>query len=136
MQPLSLPHFAVAASLALSLVTATGACGSSSSESPIDAARADAPAGPAAAAVRCPATVAGEIDAINPQAKNYIPTSRTIRAGQVIRFNTVGDHTAKSRTNLFEVKEGSDTPCVQFNVPGTYEFFCVPHGFIGTIVVQ
>jgi plastocyanin len=122
--------------LVASLILPAAACGSSSSEGPADAARADAPAGPAAMAVRCPATVAGEIDATNPGAHNYIPTSRTIRSGQVIRFNTVGDHSAKSRTSLFEVKEGSDTPCVQFKVPGTYEFFCVSHGFIGNIVVQ
>jgi plastocyanin len=129
------PRLALAASLLL-LTCAATSCGASSDEGPADAARVDAPSGPAAVAVRCPGTVAGEIDAINPNADNYIPRSRTIRAGQVIRFNTVGEHSARSRANLFEVNERSDTPCVQFNVPGTYEFFCLSHGFIGSIIVQ
>ena len=126
--------------LLLTSALTDGAAGSlasctSSSESPADAGVDAAPL-PASVTVRCPATVAAEVDAINPAADNYIPMSVTIPKGGVVRFNIEGEHTAKSLPYVWEITRVSDTMCVKFNTTGTHEFFCNAHGFRGFVVVK
>lgn len=122
--------------LLCSLAALAGACKGEGDKVDAPPPVVDAPPGPPAAAVSCPASIAGMIDAVNPNADNYIPMTRTIRAGGVVRFNVMGEHSVKSNNNYFTVTATSDYPCVKFNVPGTYEFYCLAHGFTGSIVVQ
>lgn len=112
------------------------ACGGGSSETP-DAGPPDGPPGPAALEVDCPRTVAREITEItkstNPVTYDYTPNPATVRKGQVVRYRLSDPHTAWSSTGLFRV--GPGTGCVQFNQVGTYGFYCLPHGFQGSVTV-
>lgn len=124
--------------LAASLVLAAAACGSSSSdEGPADAA-VDSPPLPRVQMVKCPASVAVEITEVGPDAGpfNYSPNPARVNVGAIVRFRSRSIHMTRSlEPGLFEIEPGQ-TECYKFNTRETHTIFCVPHGFIGSIVVQ
>lgn len=110
-----------------------GACGASPPPADVDAAppAPDAPPPPAAENVTCPAIV--DVDVVT-AGQSYSPMVADVPRGGVVRFTMTGEHSARSTTNLFDVPFG-DTACVRFNLPGTYTYYCVAHGFTGSVVV-
>jgi plastocyanin len=89
---------------------------------------------PKAQEVNCTANVTKEVTTRdNPT--SFVPMSLTVTQGTVVRFKMGASHDARSSERLFTIAEG-ETKCVQFNLPGTYQFTCFPHGFTGNIVVQ
>jgi hypothetical protein len=88
--------------------------------------------------VLCPVAVAATITTTS---SAYVPPSTTINAGETIEFNPGGaphdmvSGTVASPDGLFATPTG-DTVCLQFNVAGTYPFFCSVHTFTGSITVN
>ena len=109
------------------------ACGGSTPPPDVDAAPPlpDAPPPPAAENVACPAVVDVEVVTAG---QSYQPMVANVPRGGVVRFTMTSDHSARSLTNLFDVPFGA-TACARFNAPGTYQYYCVAHGFTGSVVV-
>lgn len=119
-------------------VTLVAACGSSSSETPADAAT-DAPAAARVQKVNCPATVDVEITEIVKPSGNeydYSPNPAMIRAGGIARFKASAIHSTRSvEAGLFAI-DFQQTECFKFNTKETHRFYCTAHGFTGSIIVQ
>lgn len=69
-----------------------------------------------------------------------ITPDNTIGVGQVARFTMPGTHSAVSGPpgqpdGLFTVGF-NQTVCIRFNSAGTIPFYCNPHQFTGSLVVQ
>lgn len=67
----------------------------------------------------------------------YSPASATITQGQVVQFVMIqnSDHNVVSTTpNLSD--DFNMTDCKMFTQPGTFQFHCSVHGFMGSITVQ
>ncbi len=117
-------------------VTLVAACGSSSSETPADAAT-DAPARPRVEELDpCPASVAVEIKeiAIGQGQFKFDPNPATIRAGSVVKFNLSAQHNA-SAPKIFTTDYGRPS-CYRFNNKETITFHCQAHGFVGQLVIE
>ncbi|MEZ4369099.1 MAG: hypothetical protein R2939_22870 [Kofleriaceae bacterium] len=117
----------------LALLTMLAACGSDPAPGGADAAPA-ADAAPVAAAeeINCPATVAADVGVA---AGQYDPSAVTVAPGEVVRFTTSVEHSARAvDATLFDIPFGV-TACVRFNQVGTYGFYCTAHGFTGTVTV-
>jgi len=65
----------------------------------------------------------------------YSPTSTTVSLNTVVKFTMPIDHNALSNDGLFTAGFNADT-CVRFESLGTFRFHCVPHAFIGSVVVE
>jgi plastocyanin len=95
--------------------------------------------GPAAQMVDCTASVTKEIIAVkvDPMTNDYAPNPMNIPPGTTVRFKlqATPEHNARSSDGLFSIGFGQ-TECVKFNAPGTYQFGCTAHGFIGNVVVK
>lgn len=65
----------------------------------------------------------------------YSPASTTVALNTVVKFTMPLDHNALSNDALFTADFNTDT-CVRFESLGTFRFHCVPHAFIGTVVVE
>jgi plastocyanin len=123
--------------LVASLILPAAACGTSSSEGLADAA-VDSPQLPRVQRVNCPATVAVEITEVGtvPGPFNYSPNPARVKVGGIVRFRSGAIHQTRSvEAGLFEIEPGQ-TECYKFNTRETHQIFCLPHGFIGSIIVQ
>ncbi len=65
----------------------------------------------------------------------FSPVTTTVTVGTVVKFTVPLEHNAMSDDGLFSADFNGDT-CVRFDAPGTYRFFCVPHVFRGTVLVN
>jgi plastocyanin len=116
------------------------ACGGGDPPGSVDALAGDD--GPPSAVVEVtPCTgEAATVSAESAEAGSYSPPATTISQNQVVKFVMSGAHnvvphpTQPSDPNL-AVGFG-ETKCFRFTQPGTYTFFCQPHGFAGTVTVN
>lgn len=122
-------------SLALSLCLAA-ACGGGSSSSP-DAPVSGIDSAPAEVeVVACTGvTPAATVTVVNFQ---FSPSATTINVGDVVHLMPTASHPTASGSGgtpdgKFNV---SSDACLKFTKAGTYPFYCIPHGFTGTITVQ
>lgn len=117
----------------LSIVTITilslTACGSSDDDdivaidapAAIDAVAIDAPPGTMATVVDCPGlTPAAEVRF---QGDLLSTRAVTITTGQVVRFHSLGSHTAWHDQGLWAAG-GDESTCVRFDGAGAYGFYC------------
>lgn len=84
-------------------------------------------------------TCAGTEPTIATSGFAYSPNTLTINQGEAVKFVMPSSH------NVVPSTTGSDpglsvpfstTRCLQFNMTGTFGFFCGPHGFTGSVTVQ
>ena len=90
-------------------------------------------------AVTCPTTADAEVTtSVNGTA--YMPAATTVPVNAVVKFTMPSAHNVAPNT-----QSGSDpglsvnfgeTKCLKFTATGTYNFYCTPHGFAGTVTVQ
>lgn len=126
----------IAFALAFSLAAA--ACGGDSSSTP-DAAGSAIDAKPAEVeVVSCTGVTPVQTITVTAAPFAYSPASATINVGDVVHFSPTSSHPTQSGTGgtadgKFNV---SSDACLKFTKAGTYPFFCIPHGFTGTITVQ
>mgnify|MGYP003375408019 CR=1 FL=1 len=123
----------------LAAFTALAATACDKSGNSPDAATNDGKPRPAAQMIDCPNSVAAVITEVTlpnpPGGFAYSPNPAMIAKGKIVKFSLGPSHTAVSRKQYFDFREG-ERGCVIFNDPGTYDFFCIAHGFVGAIVVQ
>lgn len=75
-------------------------------------------------------------ETITTQGNSYSPNAVTIASGEIVRFTPQSGHNVESTEDgLFEVAFAGEG-CFRFDEPGSYGFFCTPHGFTGTVTVQ
>lgn len=66
----------------------------------------------------------------------FEPSSDTVSAGDVVRFDpSTGHDVASSQSGLFSVPLGGER-CFRFDRAGSFGFRCTTHGFTGTLVVE
>jgi plastocyanin len=70
----------------------------------------------------------------------YDPPNTTITAGQIVKFVMPAAHNVTPHPSMpsdpgLRVNFGQ-TKCLRFTEPGTFTFFCTPHGFRGTVTVN
>lgn len=70
----------------------------------------------------------------------YMPAATTITQGQVVKFEMPAIHDVNPHPTL-PTDSGlrvpfSSTKCFRFTAAGTFNFFCRPHGFAGSITVN
>jgi plastocyanin len=106
----------------------TAACGSDTKPS------GDSPGAATVQQVTCPGTPAAQIT-VAASGAAYMPTSASITQGQVVRFVMPAAHDVTSTTPGLDVRFGA-TNCLMFTAPGTFNFHCSVHGFMGTVTVQ
>jgi plastocyanin len=126
--------------VAMMLVTACGG-----KDDGGDGSGVDAPAGVDAAVATvvvvdpCPATPDAEVTT-DDATFAYMPKDTTIAQGQVVRFVTSSTHDVNPATNKPSdpgLKVGfNKMTCLRFTATGTFNFFCGPHGFSGSITVN
>jgi plastocyanin len=131
----------VCTSLAL-LIAATGAaCSSNSSPNPAnpDARTVDADTAPSVRTVTCPP---GSMPMVTTSdgTMMFSPASTTISAHGIVKFVTSSIHNvapnpAKASDPNLSVNFNT-TACLEFDKPGTFNFYCSVHHFEGMIVVQ
>ena len=117
---------------------ALAACGGSSEPPPPE------PDAPPSSALMEVTPCAGEAATVtaNPsdQATMYTPPMTTITMGQIVKFEMPAAHnvtphpTMPSDPNL-RVNFGQ-TKCFRFVQTGSFNFFCTPHSFRGTVTVN
>lgn len=119
-------------------LAALAACGSEESSGTIDA-----PSGVdgAAATVVEVTPCTGETATVTTDATfKYTPMATTINQGQIVKFVMDPSHdVAPSPTRPSDpgLRVGfGATKCLRFTQQGTFNFFCSPHGFTGTITVN
>lgn len=104
------------------------ACGGSDDDAPpatdapaIDAVEIDAPAGTAATVVDC----AGVTPAAEIRYDGDVLSARalTVARGGVVRFHSLGPHTAWHDQGLWSAS-GDEPTCVRFDGAGAYTFYC------------
>jgi len=71
----------------------------------------------------------------------YDPPEITIETGQALTFTNAGRiaHTATAKEGGFDtgLLEGGQSATIQFDDPGTFQYFCQPHPWMtGTIIVE
>lgn len=115
-------------SLLLTTSTALSAAACSDDPSPPDQ---DA-AALVAREVGCPAVVAATVTA---PGFAFMPSLVTLSPGDIVKFAMPASHDARSTDDLWDADFGGET-CVEFDTAGTYDYYCVPHGFTGQIVVE
>jgi plastocyanin len=115
------------------------ACGGSSGEPPDAAAPVDAvPA--TVVTVACPTAAVPTITASDGNDTSYMPRSVTIGVGEIVKFTMPRSHNVVPNTlgtsdPGLKVNYG-ETRCLMFTAAGTFGFYCSPHGFSGTVIVQ
>jgi len=114
------------------------ACGSSSSPTTPDAPVADA-APPTVRALTCPP---GDMPTVttSDSVTAYDPMTTTISAHGIVKFvmspaHDVAPNPLRATDPGLMVDYGR-TVCLEFDKAGTFNFQCLSHGFVGTIVVQ
>jgi plastocyanin len=122
---------------ALAALVLAACGGENSGGTPIDA----APDTTAAKvqAVTCPNTADATV-MTSTTVDAYVPMMTTVPVNAVVKFVMPGDHNVAPNTQTatdpaLSVGFG-ETKCLKFNASGTYGFYCGPHGFTGSIVVQ
>jgi plastocyanin len=90
--------------------------------------------------IGCPASPAATVMTVD-NVDAYSPMSSTISVNGIVRFVISGAHDVSPNpiggsTDPGLVVASGDTTCLQFTQAGTYNFYCSPHGFTGSIVVQ
>ncbi len=83
--------------------------------------------------VDCDTTTVAEI--ITTSGFAYSPMSVTINVGESVRFSPTSGHDVAGDGNAIDVPIAGEG-CYRFNTAGTYDFFCTPHGFTGSVVVE
>jgi plastocyanin len=70
----------------------------------------------------------------------FSPKSLTVKAGTTVTWTSDGNHTANSGTpptvdakGPIQAAYGFTTHSVTFDKPGTYKYFCQPHGSLGMV---
>lgn len=89
-------------------------------------------------AVTCPATVDATVTT-KPSGESYDPMMTTVPVNAIVKFEMPGDHHVAPNPTSGDpgLSVGfGETKCLKFTAAGTYGFYCTPHGFSGTIVVQ
>src|SRR5688572_30781066 len=86
----------------------------------------------------CPATPDATV--ITTGAFMYMPKDTTITQGQVVKFEMDPSHDVAPSRNMstdpgLKVGFGA-TKCLRFTTAGTFNYFCTPHGFTGSVVVN
>jgi plastocyanin len=71
-------------------------------------------------------------------ANKFVPAKLTVKKGTTVTWTSNGAHTANSGTpptvdkaGPIQADYGFTTLSVTFDKPGTYKYFCVPHGGLG-----
>jgi plastocyanin len=72
---------------------------------------------------------------------SYMPMATTITKDQVVRFTTSTSHNVAPNPSAAKTDPGlavgfNKTACLKFTATGTFGFFCMPHGFVGTVTVN
>ena len=93
----------------------------------------------AVAEVTCPSTPDATVTTTN-MVDAYMPMATTISVNGVVKFVMASSHNVTPNTitttdPAISVNFGQ-TKCLRFAQAGTYGFYCMPHGFSGTITVQ
>ena len=116
----------------VALLITLAACSDSSSNTP-DAAAATV------TTVTCPATPAATITAMD-GTNAFMPTGVSISVGQVVKFTMPGTHNVVPNplkpTDAGLQVNFNETKCLMFTKAGSFGFYCMPHGFPGTVTVQ
>ncbi len=90
-------------------------------------------------AVTCPTTADATVTT-SATIDAYDPMSTTVPVNAVVKFVMPAAHNVVPNTQTtsdpgLSVNFG-ETKCLKFTAAGSYGFYCAPHGFTGTIVVQ
>lgn len=115
----------------MSLATLTALVSAACSDAPPPPDQDDA-ATLVAAEVACPAVVTATVTA---PGFAFVPSVVTLSPGDIVKFAMPASHDARSNDDLWDADFGGET-CVEFDTVGTYDYYCVPHGFTGQIVVE
>lgn len=72
---------------------------------------------------------------------SFMPAATTISVGQVVKFTTSASHNVAPNPSAPKTDPGlsvgfNKTACLKFTAAGTFGFFCMPHGFTGTVTVN
>jgi plastocyanin len=122
----------------LALLIALAAC-SDSSSSTVDAAPPADAGAPTVTAVTCPGRTVPTISAVN-GTNAYTPTGASISVGQIVKFTMPSEHNVVpnplKNTDTGLNVNFNETKCLMFAKAGTFNFYCGPHGFTGTVTVQ
>lgn len=117
----------------LQALIVAGCGGGSESEPPMP----DAAPVPVVALSSCPSLVdATVVDAPT----MFVPTTTTVTVRGLVKLDINPEHFVIPHrtmpTDPVLVVARGETKCFRFDVPGTYNFVCGVHGFVGKIVVQ
>lgn len=90
--------------------------------------------------IGCPASPAATVMTVD-TVDAYSPMSSTISVNGIVKFVISSAHDVTPNpiggtTDPGLVVASDTTKCLQFTQAGTYNFYCTPHGFTGSIVVQ
>jgi len=130
-------------SLALVSMFVLAACGDDGGTSPADGPSQQDSAASSVAEVDC-ASVTPDATVVVSSATGtaaYDPMTTNISVNGVVKFTMPGSHSAVSGSppgtadGKFRVNF-NETKCLRFTEAGTYPFWCDPHHFMGSIVVQ
>lgn len=128
----------VCTSLALLLAAAGAACSSNASPAGADA-RTDADNTPSVRTVTCPPGSFPMVTTSDGQMM-FTPATTMISAHGIVKFVTSAIHNvapSPSKTSDPNLRvDFNTTACLEFDKPGTFNFYCSVHGFTGAIVVQ
>lgn len=129
----------VCTSLALMLAAAGAACSSNASPASADARTVDADTTPSVRTVTCPPGSFPTVMTSDGQMM-FSPASTMISAHGIVKFVTSAIHNvapnpAKASDPNLHV-DFNTTACLEFDKPGTFNFYCSVHHFEGMIVVQ
>ena len=89
----------------------------------------------------CPAAPSATVTTDEAVDDRYMPMTTMIMTNGIVRFVMSGSHDVTPNpiggsTDPGIVVGSGETKCLQFTQAGTYNFYCSPHGFTGTILVQ
>jgi plastocyanin len=78
------------------------------------------------------------VKAVGGATNKFEPATLTVKAGTTVTWTADGYHSANSGTpptvdakGPIQAPGGFTTYAVTFKTPGTYKYFCVPHGSLG-----
>jgi plastocyanin len=91
-------------------------------------------------AVTCPSGTLPTITATDGDDTKFMPSSVTINVNDIVKFTMPATHNVAPNTVVMTdpglMVNFRETKCLMFTKAGTFGFKCVPHSFVGSVIVQ